>query len=68
MSPTLASAVSSCGKQIDDLLDCGIGAMVGSLEATVGSMSKIGLMVEAAIGEGRAQFVAELVETITFLR
>jgi hypothetical protein len=26
--------------------------MVGGLEATVGSMSSIGLMVEAAVGEG----------------
>ena len=60
MSPTLALAVSSGGEQIDDLLDCCIGTMVGGLEATVGSMSKIGLMVEAAVGEGPAQpFVKE---------
>ena len=60
MSPTLALAVSSGGEQIDDLLDCCIGTMVGGLEATVGFMLNIGLMVEAAVGEGPAQpFVKE---------
>jgi hypothetical protein len=54
------AAVSIGGEQIDDVLDCCIGTMVGGLEATLGSMSSIGLMVEAAVGEGSAQpFVKE---------
>jgi hypothetical protein len=52
--------VSSGGEQIDDVLDCCIGTMVGGLETAFGSMSSIGLMMEAAIGEGSAQpFVKE---------
>ena len=52
--------MSSGDEQIDDVLDCYIGTMVGGLEAAVGSMSSIGLMVEAAVGEGSAQpFVKE---------
>jgi len=47
--------VSSGGEQIDDVLDCCIGTMVGGLEAAVGSMSSIGLMMEAAVGERSAQ-------------
>jgi hypothetical protein len=44
--------VSSGGEQIDDVLDCCIGTMVSGLEAAVGSMSSIGLMMEATVGEG----------------
>jgi hypothetical protein len=52
--------VSSGVKQIDDFLNCGIGTMVGYLEATAWSMSSIGLVMEAAVGEGPAQpFVKE---------
>ena len=52
--------MSSGGEQIDDFLDCCIGTMIGSLKAAVGSMAGIGLMVEAAVGEGSAQpFVKE---------
>ena len=52
--------MSSGGEQIDDVLDCCIGTMVGDLEAAVGSMSGIGLVMEAAVGEGAAQpFVKE---------
>ena len=52
--------MSSAGEQIDDLLDCCIGTMVGGLEAAVGSMSGLGLMMEAAVGERSAQpFVKE---------
>jgi hypothetical protein len=40
--------------QIDDLLDCCIGTMVGGLEPAFGSVFGIGLMVEAAVGEGTA--------------
>jgi len=43
---------SSCGQQADDVLDCLIGPMVGSLKATVGSVLRIGLMVKATVGEG----------------
>ena len=54
-SPTLEAAVSSGGEQIDDFLNCRIGTMVGGLEATAWSMSSIGLVMEAAVGEGPAQ-------------
>jgi len=43
---------SSCGQQVDDVFDCFIGPMVGSLKATVGSVLWIGLMVKATVGEG----------------
>src|SRR5215471_5047507 len=60
VSPTLEAAVSSGGEQIDDFLNCRIGTMVGGLEATAWSMSSIGLVMEAAVGEGPAQpFVKE---------
>ena len=52
--------MSSGGEQIDDVLDCCIGTMVVGLEAAVGSMSSIGLMMDAAVGKGTAQpFVKE---------
>ena len=52
--------MSSGSEQIDDVLDCCIGTMVGGLEAAVGSMPRIGLMMEAAVGKGTAQpFVKE---------
>jgi hypothetical protein len=52
--------VSSGGEQIDHFLNCCIGTMVGGLEATAWSMSSIGLVMEAAVGEGPAQpFVKE---------
>ena len=52
--------MSSGGEQIDDFLNCRIGTMVGGLEATAWSMSSIGLVMEAAVGEGPAQpFVKE---------
>ena len=43
---------SSCGQQADDVFDCFIGPMVGSLKSTVGSVLRIGLMVKATVGEG----------------
>ena len=43
---------SSCGQQADDVFDCFIGPMVGSLKSTVGSVLRIRLMVKAAVGEG----------------
>ena len=43
---------SSCGQQADDVFDCFIGPMVGSLKATVGSVLRIRLMVKATVGEG----------------
>jgi hypothetical protein len=50
----------SGGRQIDDFLDRCISTVVGRLEPAIGSMSGIGLMMEAAIGEEPAQtFVKE---------
>ena len=55
-----SGAASSGGEQIDDLLDRSISTVVGRLEPTVGPVLGIGLMMEAAVGEGAAQpFVKE---------
>ena len=43
---------SSCGQQINDVFDRLVGPMVGGLEAAVGSVLRIGSMVEAAVGKG----------------
>jgi hypothetical protein len=51
----LASPVtvgSSRGQQINDVFDSFVGAMVRGLEATVGSVLRIGSMVKAAVGKG----------------
>jgi hypothetical protein len=45
---------SSCGQQINDVFDSFVGAMVRGLEATVGSVLRIGSMVKAAVGMGAA--------------
>ena len=57
----MEAPASSGGDQIDDFLDRCIGTMVGGLEpAFFGSVFGIGLMMEAAVGEGSAQaFVKE---------
>ena len=44
---------------MDDFLDCCIGTVVCRLEPAIGSMSGIGLMMEAAVGEGPAQTFVE---------
>ena len=52
--------MSSGSEQIDDVLDCCVSTIVGCLEAAVGSMPSIGLMMKAAVGKGTAQpFVKE---------
>ena len=43
---------SSRGQQINDVFDGFVGAMVRGLEATVGSVLRIGSMVKAAVGKG----------------
>ncbi len=43
---------SSRGQQINDVFDSFVGAMVRGLEATVGSVLRIGSMVKAAVGKG----------------
>jgi hypothetical protein len=50
----MAVAASSGGEQIDHFLDRCIGTMIGRLEATIGSALSVGLVVEAAVGEGTA--------------
>jgi hypothetical protein len=47
---------SSCGQQINDRF---VGPMVGGLEAAVGSVLRIGSMVEAAVGKGTTQPLME---------
>ena len=55
-----SGAASSGGEQIDDFLDRSISTVVGRLVPTVGPVLGIGLMMEAAVGEGAAQpFVKE---------
>src|SRR6201989_2075544 len=50
----------SGGKQIDDLLNGFVGAVVGGFEFAVGLVTGVGGMVEAAVGEGAAEpFVEE---------
>src|SRR6516165_593577 len=51
----MAAAASSGGEQIDDFLDRCIGTMIGRLEPAIGSPLSVGLVVEAAVGEGTAQ-------------
>jgi hypothetical protein len=51
-SPTFKAAASSGGEQIDDFLDRSIGTKLGRREPTVGPALAIGLMMEAAVGEG----------------
>jgi hypothetical protein len=50
---------SSCGQQINDVFDRFVGPMVGGLEAAVGSVLRIGSMVEAAVGKGTTQPLME---------
>jgi hypothetical protein len=51
-TPTIEAAASSGGEQIDDFLYRRIGTVVGGLEPALGSVLRIGLMVEAAVGQG----------------
>ena len=58
-SSTVA-AQRSGGKEIDDLLNGFVGAVVGGLEFAGGLVLGVGAVVEAAIGERAAQpFVEE---------
>jgi hypothetical protein len=50
---------SSGGQEIDDVFDCLVGPMTSGLEAAIGSVLRIGSMVEAAVGEGAAQPLME---------
>ena len=50
---------SSCGQQINDVFDSFVGSMVRGLEATVGSVLRVGSMVKAAVGKGTAQALVE---------
>ena len=45
---------SGCGQQVNDLLDCLIGAVISDFEAAVGPMLGIGTMMKAAIGKWAA--------------
>ena len=51
----MEAPASSGSEQIDDFLDRCIGTMVGALEPAIGSVLRVGLVVEAAVGEGTAQ-------------
>jgi hypothetical protein len=54
-TPTLETAASGGGEQIDYFLDRGVGTMIGRLKTTVRPALGVGLMVEATVGEGSAQ-------------
>jgi len=43
---------SSGGQQINDLFDRFVSPMIGGLKAAVGSVLRIGWVVEADVGEG----------------
>jgi hypothetical protein len=48
------------GKEINDLLDGSVGAVIGGFEAAMRLVAGVGLVVEAAVGEGAAEaFVKE---------
>src|SRR5215475_5294126 len=51
----MEAPASSGSDQIDDFLDRCIGTMVGGLEPAIWSVLRVGLVVEAAVGEGTAQ-------------
>jgi hypothetical protein len=51
----MEAPASSGGDQIDDFLDRCIGMMIGRLERAIGSALSVGLVVQAAVGEGTAQ-------------
>ena len=48
------AALSSCGEEIDDVVDGLVGAVIGGFEAAGGTVLRIGAMVEAAVGERSA--------------
>jgi len=45
---------SSCGEQIDDILDGLVGAVIGGFESAVWAMLRVWSVVEAAVGKGSA--------------
>ena len=45
---------SGCDQQVNDLLDCLIGAVISDFEAAVGPMLQIRTMMEAAVGKWAA--------------
>jgi hypothetical protein len=47
-------AASSCGEQIDDILDGLVGAVIGGFESAVWAMLRVWAVVEAAVGKGSA--------------
>ena len=51
----MEAPASSGSEQIDDFLDRCIGTMVGRLDPAIGSALRVGLVVEAAVGEGTAR-------------
>ena len=51
--------VSSGSEEFDDVFDSFVGAVIGGFEAAVGSVLRIGVVVEAAIGERAAQSLVE---------
>jgi len=53
------SADSSGCDKIDDVLDGGVGAVVGGFEPAVGPMLRVWPVMEAAIGERPAQALVE---------
>jgi hypothetical protein len=45
----------SCGEKLDDIVDGFVGAVIGGFETAVGSVLRIGPVVETAVGERPAQ-------------
>ena len=51
--------ISSGGEQIDDVLNRLVRFMVGGFQFAVGAVSGMGLMMEAAVGEGATEAFVE---------
>ena len=50
---------SSCGEEIDDALDGGVGAVIGCFETAVGTAPWVRPVMEAAVGERSAEALVE---------
>jgi len=50
---------SGCGKQFDDSLNGLVGFVIGGFQLAVGAVRRIGLVVEAAVGERTAEPLVE---------
>ena len=57
--PLGAALNSSCSEEIDDALDGGVGAAIGGFEPAGGTVLRVWLVMEAAVGERPAEALVE---------